>query len=57
VFLSVSNLKFLVEWWDRRGRMMKGVVNDLLLVMFFLFLVIYCKGICVKEFFVTLWGV
>jgi hypothetical protein len=36
VFLCVCNLEFFVEWWNWCGRLMKGVVNGLLLVMGFL---------------------
>jgi hypothetical protein len=55
VFLRVSNLEFLVEQWDRCGRVVRGIVNGLLLVMVSLLLVINSDGICIPPLYAGLW--
>jgi hypothetical protein len=52
MFLCVFNQEFLVERWDRCGRLMEGVVNGWLTACDGL---VYCDGICVPPVYEGMW--
>jgi hypothetical protein len=49
VLKCATDAEFHVERWNRRGRVMEGVVNGLVLVAVFLVLLIYYYGTPVNK--------